>query len=117
MGLQLGVATNDSEAPARAHLAQAQITDAFALILGADSGFGGKPCTGQLDQFCTVTGLDAQRCLMVGDSLHDLDAGRAAGMIPIGVLTGPAPYAELAPHAKVVLTSIAELPAWIASKG
>jgi phosphoglycolate phosphatase len=50
---------------------------------------------------------------MIGDSLHDLHAGRAAGMAVMGVLTGPATEAELAPHADVVLPSIAALPAWL----
>lgn len=115
MDLQLGIATNDNEAPARANVAQADIIDDFAVILGSDSGFGGKPATGQLDQFCSVTGLAPAQCLMVGDSLHDLHAGATAGMIPVGVLTGPALRETLEPHARVVLGSIAELPAWIAS--
>lgn len=116
MGMQLGIATNDNEAPARANIAQADVIDEFALILGADSGLGGKPATGQLDRFCAATGLDPASCLMVGDSLHDLHAGKAAGMIPVAVLTGPATRETLAPHAVVVLTSIAELPDWIAAK-
>lgn len=116
MELRLGIATNDNEAPARANIAQANVLNAFDLILGADSGFGGKPATGQLDQFCAVTGLVPAACLMVGDSLHDLYAGAAAGMIPVGVLTGPASREALAPFARVVLPSIADLPSWIASK-
>lgn len=111
----LGIATNDAEQPARVHLTRAGIIDHFDLILGSDSGYGGKPATGQLDQFCAMTGHDPQACLMVGDSLHDLKAGAAAGMIPVGVLTGPASYGELAPHARVVLPSIADLPDWIAA--
>jgi phosphoglycolate phosphatase len=53
---------------------------------------------------------------MVGDSLHDLHAGRAAGMRTVGVLTGPAPRAELSPEADIVLGSIAELPDWLATQ-
>ena len=50
---------------------------------------------------------------MVGDSLHDLDAGRAAGMRPVAVLTGIARAGDLAPHAEVVLPDIGALPAWL----
>ncbi len=114
MGLTLGIATNDSEAPARQHLERAGILDAFAFVAGYDSGFGGKPAPGQLQGFCEATGLTPDHCVMVGDSLHDLRAGQAAGMRTVGVLTGPAPAEELAPLADVVLPSIAELPAWIA---
>jgi phosphoglycolate phosphatase len=50
---------------------------------------------------------------MVGDSLHDLVAGAAAGMQRIGVLTGMARYEDLAPHADVVLPDIGHIPAWL----
>jgi phosphoglycolate phosphatase len=50
---------------------------------------------------------------MVGDSLHDLHAGRDAGMKRAAVLTGIAEAAELAPHADVVLPDISQLAAWI----
>ncbi len=115
MGLKLGIATNDSEAPARMHLDRAGIVQAFDFIAGYDSGFGGKPAPGQLLGFCAATGLDPAACVMVGDSTHDLRAGRTAGMRTVGVLTGPAPDAELAPLADAVLASVAELPGWITS--
>ena len=112
-GLVLGVATNDAEAPARSHLSRAGVEAAFAFIAGYDSGHGGKPAPGQLRAFCAATDLPPEACVMVGDSLHDLHAGRAAGMLTVGVLTGPAPAEELAPHADVVLPSIAALPGWL----
>lgn len=112
-GLHLGVATNDSEAPARHHLQQAGIADRFAFIAGHDSGHGGKPAPGQLLAFAEQVGLEPANCAMVGDSLHDLRAARAAGMVSVGVLTGVADQATLAPMADVVLDSIADLPAWL----
>ena len=115
-GFALGIATNDAEAPARRHLERAGITHLFDFVAGYDSGYGGKPAAGQLLAFADQTGLSHEECIMVGDSTHDLHAGRAAGMRTVGVLTGPALWAELEPHADVVLTSIAELPAWIASE-
>ena len=51
---------------------------------------------------------------MVGDSLHDLQSGRAAGMVTIAVLTGVADTSELAPFADVVLPDISHIPAWLA---
>lgn len=116
LGLILGIATNDAEAPARRHLEKAGITARFDFIAGYDSGYGGKPASGQLLAFCAQTGLDPAACAMVGDSTHDLRAGRAAGMLTIGVLTGPAPPEELAPFADVVLPTIGEIPAWLKSE-
>lgn len=115
-GLRLGVATNDAEAPARAHLDRAGVGGLLDFIAGYDSGYGGKPAAGQLHAFCAKTGVPPQGCVMVGDSTHDLHAGQAAGMRTIGVLTGPAPYAELAPLADVVLPDVGEIPAWLESE-
>ena len=108
-GLHLGVATNDSEHAARAHLRTAGIHDRFAFIAGADSGHGGKPDPGMCLAFAAAVGIAPGQVLMVGDSLHDLHAGRAAGMRTLGVLTGMANAAELAPHADLVLPDIGAL--------
>ena len=112
-GLKLGIATNDAEEPARKNLTNAGILDHFDFIAGYDSGHGGKPAPGQLHAFCAATGLQPDNCAMVGDSTHDLKAGRAAGMLTIGVLTGPAPQAELDPFADIVLPNIGHIPGWL----
>lgn len=112
-GLKLGLATNDTEAPARAHLAASSIDHLFDFVAGFDSGWGGKPAPGQLLAFASAVGLDPARCAMVGDSLHDLHAARAAGMVAVGVLTGMADEATLDQAADVVLESIADLPDWL----
>ncbi|WP_183530219.1 HAD-IA family hydrolase [Yoonia ponticola] len=112
-GFALGIATNDAEGPARANLTAAGVTEVFDFIAGFDSGFGAKPAAGQLLGFCEQLKLKPQQCVMIGDSLHDLHAGRAAGMRCVGVLTGPASRRVLSPHADVILKSIAELPAWL----
>lgn len=112
-GLALGVATNDAEAPARAHLDAAGITGHFDFIAGFDSGHGGKPAPGQLLAFCAATGLAPEAVVMVGDSLHDLRAGRAAGMRCVAVLTGMAAARDLAPFAQIVLPDIGHIPGWL----
>ncbi|MFT5272913.1 MAG: phosphoglycolate phosphatase [Yoonia sp.] len=112
-GLKLGIATNDAEIPAKANLMQANVIEMFDFIAGFDSGFGGKPAPGQMFGFCEHLDLKPQQCVMVGDSLHDLHAGRAAGMRTIGVLTGPASRADLVPHADIVMETIADIPAWL----
>ncbi len=112
-GLRLGLATNDTEMPARVHLAGAGVLDLFDYVVGCDSGFGGKPAPGQLIEFLRRFGLTATRVAMVGDSRHDLDAGRAAGMHTLAVLTGIATAEDLAPHADSVLPDIAAIGPWI----
>jgi phosphoglycolate phosphatase len=112
-GLKLGLATNDVEAAARAHLGAVGAVDLFDAVYGADSGHGAKPEPGMLLAFARVTGLDPARVLMVGDSRHDLIAGRAAGMQTVAVLTGIATAEDLAPLADAVLRDVGDLPAWI----
>lgn len=111
--LALGVMTNDSKSVARAHLGAVGVLGMFDFVAGADSGYGAKPAPGPLLAFCRTIGLGAARVVMVGDSTHDLAAGRAAGMWCVGVLTGPAGAAELAPLADAILPDIGHLPDWL----
>ncbi|MBT8415933.1 MAG: HAD family hydrolase [Silicimonas sp.] len=112
----LGLVTNDGEAPARAHLGAMGIGHHFSFVAGYDSGHGAKPEPGQLLAFSFATGIQPSATLMVGDSRHDLAAGRAAGMATAGVLTGVAGEADLSDLADVVLPDISHLPEWIAAR-
>ncbi|MFT6773863.1 MAG: phosphoglycolate phosphatase [Paracoccaceae bacterium] len=115
MGLALGVATHDSEAGARHHLEEVGALDRFDFIAGYDSGHGLKPGPGMVLAFCAHTGLAPSEVAMIGDSLHDLGAGRSAGAgLVVGVLTGPAVEEELSPMADLVLPSIEALPGALA---
>lgn len=109
-GKRLGVMTNDAEAAARAHMRQLGALAAFDVILGSDSGHGAKPDGAPLLAAARMMGAAPARTAMVGDSTHDLIAGRAAGMVTIGVTSGMAPAQVLAPHADLVLGSVADLP-------
>jgi phosphoglycolate phosphatase len=115
LGLTLGVMTNDSERGARANLSNAGVHDDFALIIGFDSGHGAKPDPDPLLAFSSHTGIAPSRCAMVGDSTHDLIAGRAAGMQTIAVTTGVAGASDLQGYADVVLDHIGQIPAWLAA--
>ncbi|KZY53600.1 HAD family hydrolase [Sulfitobacter sp. KE29] len=108
-GLRLGVATNDAEHPARAHLLAAGVVDMFDFIAGFDSGHGGKPSPGQLHAFAAHVNLPAASVAMIGDSVHDMEAARVAGMLRVAVLTGPATAEDLAPYADLVLPDIGHL--------
>ncbi|MCX7889103.1 MAG: HAD family hydrolase [Rhodobacteraceae bacterium] len=112
-GLRLGLVTNDAEAPARAHLARAGVLERFDFVAGSDSGFGAKPDPGPLLAFARLEGLRPDRVVMVGDSRHDLQAGRAAGMATVGVLTGLADRAALSSLADAVLPDIGHLAGWL----
>lgn len=112
-GLRLGVMTNDNESVAHAHLRQVGVADRFDFVAGFDSGHGAKPSPAPLLAFASAVGLPPSQIVMVGDSTHDLQAGRAAGMRTVAVLTGPAEADDLRDLADVVLPDIGHLPEWL----
>lgn len=113
-GFTLGLATNDNQASAAATLVNFGLADLFAFHCGYDSGHGSKPAPGMMHAFCAQVGLEPREMAMVGDNFHDLEMARRAGAgLKIGVLTGTSLYADLAPHADIVLDSIADLPAFL----
>ena len=115
-GYRLGMLTNDADITARAHARKLGLDGILEFVAGYDSGFGAKPDPGPVLAFARAVGVPASEIAVVGDSVLDLAAARAAGAIAIGVLTGPAPSAVLAPLADAVLASAAELAAWLDSR-
>ena len=114
-GHVLGVATHDSEAAAHAHIGHVGASAHFSFVAGYDSGHGLKPGPGMLFAFAKATGLAPSEIAMVGDSVHDLGVvASARASMAIGVLTGPAREADLAPYADHILPSIGDLPALLA---
>jgi phosphoglycolate phosphatase len=107
-GYRLGVATNDYESVARDHIRA--VDDLFNFVAGFDSGFGGKPGPGMLLAFANACGVPPSQVLMIGDSTHDLMAGRAAGMSTLAVLTGVATASDLMAWADEILPDIGHLP-------
>lgn len=113
LGVVFGIATNDSESVARAQLGALGVGHRFDFIAGYDSGYGGKPAPDMCLAFAEHVGVAPGDVVMVGDSLHDLTAGRAAGMQTAAVLTGVAAADVLAPLADVVLPNISQLADWL----
>jgi phosphoglycolate phosphatase len=110
-GLRLGIATNDSAAGVEASLAQHDILASFDFIAGCDSGYGAKPGPGMALAFCEAMGLTPKEVAVVGDAIHDLAMGRAAGVgLTVGVLSGTSARADLEALADLLLADIGELP-------
>lgn len=110
-GFRLGIATNDSAAGIEASLAQHDILGCFDFTAGFDSGYGAKPDPRMALAFCEAMQLKPEEVAVVGDAVHDLAMGRAAGVgLNVGVLSGTSGCKDLAGLADVILASIAELP-------
>ncbi|MEM7242904.1 MAG: HAD family hydrolase [Pseudomonadota bacterium] len=113
-GLKLGVVTNDLIAATEKQLKQMDNRDMFDVIYCADSGPQPKPAGDMITAACRDLGIAPERVAMVGDSTHDLHAGRAAGVgLKVGVLTGPAKHDDIDAFADIVLSDIHQLPAYL----
>ncbi|HWJ72530.1 MAG TPA: HAD family hydrolase [Kaistia sp.] len=110
-GYLLGIVTNDTESGARAQSEKLGLDGLFDAIIGYDSGHGRKPDPGQIHAFMDRFGSAPDETTLIGDTLHDLDAARAAGVMAVGVASGYLPEEALAPHADHVIKDIMGLPA------
>jgi phosphoglycolate phosphatase len=119
-GYRLGLMTNDADANTHAQLRQLGLDALLEFVAAYDSGYGHKPDPEPVLAFARFANVAPAEIAVVGDAPHDLIAARAAGAKAVGVLSGPLPRERLAPHADVLLTSIAALDDWLcstASKG
>ena len=116
-GFVLGVATMDGEARSREMLDRFGVSPYLAYLCGGDSGVGTKPGPGMVNAFLAATGLRAGEVMVVGDTPHDMNMGRAAGAgRRVGVLSGVGTREVLDPLADHVIESIAELDAVLEPK-
>jgi phosphoglycolate phosphatase len=115
-GYGLGVFSNDAELAVRTHMSKLGIEKILAFVAGYDSGFGCKPGAGPVLAFADAMHAHPSQVAVVGDTTLDLAAARAAGAVAIGVLTGPASVAALAPIADIILPSAAELATALAKR-
>ena len=84
-GIRLGVVSNNRRVVVERVLEANGIGDLFSLVIGEDNADQPKPAPGGILQACRHFGESPESCLMVGDSLSDSRAARAAGMESVGV--------------------------------
>ena len=91
----LAVVTNKTLHLSRKILQGLGLWERFALVLGGDSLPRRKPDPLPIRHVLEALGLAPAEALLVGDGLHDVHAGRAAGVPTVAVTTGVASRAEL----------------------
>jgi len=113
-GVLLGVATGNIRAGAEAKLAAGALAGWFS--------FGGYGCDSHVRAELVARAIERARAhgeltevIVVGDTIHDISAARACNATVCAVATGADSFEALA-HADVVFRSLAELPAWHASR-
>jgi pyrophosphatase PpaX len=88
-GYVLGVVTSKARNGARRELAQFGLTDLLDVAVFLEDTERHKPEPDPLLEAARRGGFEPGRALYVGDSIHDIAAGRAAGMKTAGALWGP----------------------------
>jgi phosphoglycolate phosphatase len=114
-GFQLGIATGKSRRGLTRVLAQHGIAHRFGVSRCADEGFP-KPHPDMLLALMDQAAVGPETTLMIGDTTHDLQLARNAGVASLAVAYGAHPpegLAQMQPLATV--HSIAELRAWLAT--
>lgn len=98
-GFRLGIVTSKLRDGAVRGLRCCGYDDVFDVLVCADDVNRTKPHPEPVDKACTALGAQPEATVFIGDSPHDLVAGRAAGVATGAVLWGPFARTELAPHA------------------
>jgi pyrophosphatase PpaX len=94
-GLTLGVVTSKVEWAARQTYERYGLGEFLSVHVFHDDTERHKPDPEPLLLAARKGGLDVARTLYVGDSVHDMASGKAAGMRAIGALWGPSGRDEL----------------------
>lgn len=108
-GHKLAIVTSDDRPPTEATLQALGVADMLDSVWCADDGLPVKPAPHALLAACRAAGAAPGETIMVGDTLADLAMARAAGAMAVGVASGVSSAALLAPHADIVLDSVADL--------
>ena len=95
-------------------LAKAGIEALFEIVITADDVQNKKPHAEPLIMCSAKLGLAPGDCIYVGDTRVDIQAGKAAGMQTVAVLTGFDDYDALARQKPdAIIESVAEIPGHI----
>jgi len=95
---ELALVTSKLHAGALRGLRAAGLEDAFDVVIGADDVDRHKPDPTPVLAALERLGAAPDSAVFVGDSPHDMAAGRAAGVRTAAALWGPFPRETLEPH-------------------
>ncbi|MDZ4673600.1 MAG: HAD-IA family hydrolase [Gemmatimonadota bacterium] len=88
-GTRMGLVTSKNNSGARRGLKLIGMEDAMEVVIGADDVANPKPHPEPIHLAMERLGVRAEATIYVGDSLHDMHSGRAAGVRIGAVLWGP----------------------------
>lgn len=93
--VRLGLVTSKNRSGAERGLRVAGLDGIFEVIVGSDDVVNPKPAAEPVLKALTLLGVGAAGAVYIGDSVHDMESGRAAGVKTAAVLWGPFGREEL----------------------
>ncbi|HET7631450.1 MAG TPA: HAD-IA family hydrolase [Gemmatimonadaceae bacterium] len=116
-GCPIGIVTSKSVQTASQGLQRVGLLEFADTIIGEDSTQRHKPDPEPVQLGLHRLQATAAHAMFVGDSIHDMAAGRAAGVTTVAALWGPFTRAELAPaQPTYYLERLADLPPLVARR-
>jgi len=110
-GHPMALVTSKSDWLALRALEFVGVADLFPVIVGCDTCVNHKPHPEPVENALARLDVSPENAIFVGDSPHDIESGRAAGVYTIGVTWGACTRAEMeASGADVVIDDVAQLP-------
>lgn len=108
--IPMGVVTSKRHELAERGFRLSGIFDYFDVFVAADDWPEHKPKPGPILHACELLGLEPERCLYIGDSPYDIQAGNAADCRTVAVTWGMFPKETLAAeHPTYMIDSLSEL--------
>lgn len=111
-GVPMAVASSRGRVSLHALLAHLGLDDRFRMVIGEEDVVRKKPEPEAVLRILEATGANASRTVVVGDTVYDLEMGRAAGCATCAVTHGSHTAEQLAPLAtdpRHVLASFEDL--------
>lgn len=107
----LGVVTSKRHFLADRGLQICDIREYFDVLIGSDDFPVHKPEPGPILEACSRLNVAPERCIYLGDSPYDIQAGNAAGCVSVAALWGMFPQNALeAEYPDHLIHTISELP-------
>lgn len=94
-GIRFGLVTSKNQYGARLGLKLMGIEEEFEVIIGADDVVNPKPHAEPVLKALEQMGVTKEEAVFIGDSVHDMESGRAAGVRTAAVLWGPFTRSDL----------------------
>ncbi len=96
-GMETGVVTSKAREGTRRGLRLVGLEEEFDVLVCVDDVVHPKPHPEPVLTAVARLGADPATTIYIGDSVHDMHSGRAAGVLTGGALWGPFPQSDLEP--------------------